>query len=93
MTSNRVDELIAINVNMTTHLGCLEKGQSAIIASVETGSAYANKLLMLGLTPGTLVRVVRAAPLGDPIQVNIRGYNLSLRRDEAHVVNLELVSE
>lgn len=41
------------------------------------------RLMMMGLTPGTSFSVVRVAPLGDPIEIKVRGFNLSLRREEA----------
>jgi ferrous iron transport protein A len=41
------------------------------------------RLMMMGLTPGTTFTVVRVAPLGDPIEIKLRGFNLSLRREEA----------
>jgi Fe2+ transport system protein FeoA len=41
------------------------------------------RLMMMGLTPGTAFTVVRVAPLGDPIEIKVRGFNLSLRREEA----------
>ena len=44
----------------------------------------------MGITPGSLVEVRRAAPLGDPIHINVRGYELSLRRSEASAVQVEL---
>jgi len=43
-------------------------------------------MLDMGLTKGTEVTVVREAPLGDPIEFEVRGYNLSLRREEAHMI-------
>jgi len=42
-----------------------------------------HRLLEMGFTPGTLVEVVRFAPMGDPIEVRVRGYHLSIRREEA----------
>jgi ferrous iron transport protein A len=45
--------------------------------------ATAIRLLEMGLTPGALVRVVGRAPLGDPLELEVRGYRLSLRRAEA----------
>lgn len=44
---------------------------------------YRNRLLSMGLTPGTRFRVERRAPLGDPVEISLRGFRLSLRRDEA----------
>ena len=45
--------------------------------------AYRNRLLSMGMTPGTEFAVARVAPLGDPIQIVLRGFRLSLRRQEA----------
>jgi ferrous iron transport protein A len=44
---------------------------------------YRNRLLSMGLTPGTTFRVERHAPLGDPVEISLRGFRLSLRREEA----------
>lgn len=44
---------------------------------------YRNRLLSMGLTPGTPFVVERPAPLGDPIEIRLRGFRMSLRRDEA----------
>jgi ferrous iron transport protein A len=43
----------------------------------------------MGLTPGTEIRVTRLAPLGDPVEVEVRGYSLSLRKDEAEVLQVQ----
>ena len=43
----------------------------------------------MGITPGTEIEVIRVAPLGDPIEVKIRGYSLSLRKEEANFVEIE----
>ncbi len=48
------------------------------------------RLMEMGVTPNTLFEVVRVAPLGDPIEIKIRGYNLSLRKSEAQHVEVEL---
>lgn len=47
------------------------------------------RLLEMGLIPGVKIEVVRAAPLGFPIEVNIRGYHLSLRKAEADCIEIE----
>ncbi len=51
--------------------------------SGSNSSAQVQRLMMMGLTPGTSFSVVRVAPLGDPIEIKVRGFNLSLRREEA----------
>lgn len=58
-------------------------GCSARIATVTGGDATALRLLEMGLTPGVSVRVVAHAPLGDPLELEVRGYRLSLRRSDA----------
>lgn len=57
----------------------------------EGGRAYRRKLLSMGLTPGVEFQVVRVAPLGDPVEVRVRGASVSLRRDEAAAIKVERV--
>jgi len=45
----------------------------------------------MGVTPGTLISVERVAPLGDPIETKVKGYHLSLRKDEASTITVEIV--
>jgi ferrous iron transport protein A len=56
----------------------------------EGGGGSLLRLQEMGLIRGTAVRFVRAAPLGDPIEIRVRGYNLSLRRTEAEAVIVEV---
>lgn len=51
--------------------------------------AYRQKLLRMGLTKNTEFRVVRKAPLGDPIEIELRGFRLTLRGDEANALEVE----
>ncbi|MFZ1029277.1 MAG: FeoA family protein [Limnoraphis robusta] len=53
--------------------------------------AYKSKLLSMGLTPGTEFTVIRVAPFGDPIEINVRGFNLSLRKQEADALVVEVL--
>ena len=55
------------------------------------GRAYRKRLLAMGLTPGTEFIVSRFAPMGDSVQIKLRGFSLSLRKDEARVLLLEAV--
>jgi Fe2+ transport system protein FeoA len=74
---------------MLLSLADLEPGQSACIHGYAPGNpAYRSKLLAMGLTRGTELRVLKAAPLGDPIEVEVRGFNLSLRKHEAQILLL-----
>lgn len=54
------------------------------------GSAFL-RLREMGVLPGTAITLVRTAPLGDPLEIQVRGYNLTLRRSEAEYVMVELV--
>ena len=54
-----------------------------------TKKAYKKKLLAMGLTPGTEFTVTRVAPLGDPVEILVRGFKLSLRKDEAAALVIE----
>lgn len=63
--------------------------QARILSYAEGSEQYRARLLALGMTPGEIIRVVTVAPLGDPIGVKIRGYNLSIRKSEASVINIE----
>jgi ferrous iron transport protein A len=74
------------------NLGILAVGQSGHIVGYEsTHRAYREKLLSMGLTPGTHFTVTRQAPMGDPIEIEVRGYKLSLRKGEAEALKVEVV--
>jgi ferrous iron transport protein A len=68
-------------------LSGLAPGETARVVRVE--GAARQRLQEMGLIRGTVVQFVRAAPLGDPIEVRVRGYHLSLRRQEAEAVVVE----
>jgi Fe2+ transport system protein FeoA len=62
--------------------------QSVVIVSVDSDAAQGRRLLDLGFLPGTAVRMVRRAPLGDPIQFELRGCSLCLRKTEADSIRV-----
>ncbi|HEV8587932.1 MAG TPA: ferrous iron transport protein A [Pyrinomonadaceae bacterium] len=62
----------------------------ARVTSVEATDAHGLRLMEMGVVPGAPVRVVKAAPLGDPIQVCVRDYHLALRRFEAKSIQVVL---
>jgi ferrous iron transport protein A len=64
-------------------LATVAVGGQARVADISGDDAVSLRLLEMGLTPGTAVRVVGRAPLGDPLELELRGYRLSLRRAEA----------
>ncbi|MEB4591663.1 FeoA family protein [Candidatus Thiothrix sp. Deng01] len=68
----------------------LQVGDHARIKGfLEGGGAYRRKLLAMGLTPGAEIHVTRVAPMGDPVEIRVRGFSLSVRKDEAAALSLE----
>jgi ferrous iron transport protein A len=74
---------------MLTRLSELRVGQEARVVSVEARDEVGQRILEMGLTPGVSVRLLGAAPLGDPLVYEVRGYRLSLRKAEAALVAVE----
>lgn len=70
----------------------LKAGQKARITALAAGEkVYRQRLIAMGLLPGTEFTVARLAPLGDPVEIEIRGFALSLRKDEASIIKIEPV--
>ena len=67
----------------------LETGKSGTIISVGGENALRCRLLDMGLIPRTRVTKIKTAPLGDPMQIRVRGYELTLRNDDAMQIELE----
>jgi Fe2+ transport system protein FeoA len=72
----------------TTTLNALPHGTEARVVSVDGEGAVARRLMEMGVVPGAPVCVIKAAPLGDPIEVRVRGYHLALRRAEAQTITV-----
>ena len=67
----------------------LKVGGSANITAVGGDGSLRNRLLDMGLIPRTRVTLQKVAPLGDPIEIRVRGYELTLRREEAGLIEVE----
>lgn len=77
---------------MTISLKELKVGDRARVAGfTEGGRAYRRKLLAMGLTPNIELTIVRVAPLGDPVEVRVRGSSVSLRKSEAEALRVERI--
>ncbi len=61
-------------------------GQVATVAEIKVAPASRPRLMEMGLLVGTTVELVRFAPLGDPVEIKVRGYNLTLRKHEAEQI-------
>jgi ferrous iron transport protein A len=60
-----------------------------IVGFEPSGKAYRKRLLAMGLTPGTEFRITRFAPMGDPVEIKLRGFALTLRKNEADILQIE----
>ena len=86
-------EAAAVSPQRTTTLSVLPRGRAARVVAVGGSDAVARRLMEMGVVPGAPVRVVKCAPLGDPIQVRVRGYDLALRRAEAQTISVVMSAE
>lgn len=67
----------------------LNVGKSAVITAVGGQGALRRRLLDMGLTPGTRIMVRKVAPMGDPMELHLRGYELTLRLEDAREIAIE----
>lgn len=67
----------------------MKPGEQGKIISIGEKGPMRRRIMDMGITPGADIKVVKAAPLGDPIEVTIRGYELSLRKEEASQIIIE----
>lgn len=68
-------------------LNNLSPGEQGKVARVDAEGALKRRLMDMGLTRGTIVTFRKVAPLGDPVEITVRGYELSIRKDEAaHII-------
>lgn len=74
-------------------LAAMHPGQNAMILKVDGPGAISRRMADMGVVPGQEIRLVRVAPLGDPLDIRLMGYHLSLRREEAMRVQVSLLEE
>ena len=65
-------------------------GEQGVVTMVEGEGRIRRRLVDMGITPGATIILKKKAPLGDPIEINVRGYELTLRQNEACLITLEL---
>lgn len=81
-----------MNTSPTQSFADLRRGDRAEVVGFDgMPDHYRNRLLSMGLTPGTVFEVERPAPLGDPLEIRLRGFRMSLRRDEATALRVRRV--
>lgn len=64
-------------------------GESAVVVKLEGAGAIRRRIMDMGITKGTEILVKRVAPLGDPIELTVRGYQLSIRKEDAKKILVE----
>jgi ferrous iron transport protein A len=67
----------------------LPKGQDARVTAVKGSGRITRRLMEMGVVPGVGVKVVKAAPFGDPIEIRVRGYSLAMRKSEADSIEVD----
>ncbi|MBR2809712.1 MAG: ferrous iron transport protein A [Erysipelotrichaceae bacterium] len=67
----------------------LKKGESAKVVKLHGEGAVRRRIMDMGITKGTTVKVIKVAPLGDPMEINVRDYELSVRKADAEMVEVE----
>lgn len=68
----------------------IRTGQKAVITKIESKGQTKRRIMDMGLTKGTEIFCRKVAPLGDPIELTVRGYELSVRRHDAKIINIEI---
>ena len=74
---------------METKLSDCQVGDKGTILKIKAEKRFRDKLLAMGVLKGTEFEVIRKAPMGDPIELHLRGFNLSLRKDEIESVTVK----
>ncbi len=64
-------------------------GETAKVVKIHGEGALKRRIMDMGITKGTEITVRKVAPLGDPVEVNVRGYELSVRKDDADILEME----
>lgn len=77
---------------MATTLSDIIAGTRIRVLGYTSETDYSAQLRRLGLVPGTEVTVLRRAPLGDPLEIRLRGYSLALRPSEAQALQIEIIA-
>lgn len=71
------------------NLNDIKIGQKVKVVKLHTQGAFKRRIMDMGITKGTEVFIRKVAPFGDPLQINVRGYELSLRKCDAATIEVE----
>ena len=70
-------------------LGDAKVGSTVVVTKIEGDSAYNSSIMDMGITKGSELYIRKVAPLGDPVEITVRGYELSVRKDDAQCVQVK----
>ena len=70
----------------------MQIGQRGVVTGLGCSGALRRRIIDMGVTPGAAVTFRRAAPMGDPLELNVRGYELSIRRSEAKEIRVKVIT-
>lgn len=74
--------------DMTMTLGDAAVGSTVVVTKIEGDSAYKRRIMDMGITKGSELFIRKVAPLGDPVEITVRGYELSVRKNDAQCVQV-----
>ena len=69
-------------------LGDAKVGSTVVVTKIEGDSAYKRRIMDMGITKGSELYLRKVAPLGDPVEITVRGYELSLRKADAEMIEV-----
>ena len=70
-------------------LGDAKVGTTVVVTKIDGDSAYKRRIMDMGITKGSEIFIRKVAPLGDPVEITVRGYELSVRKNDAQCVEVE----
>ena len=70
-------------------LGDARVGSTVVVTKIEGDGAYKRRIMDMGITKGSELYIRKVAPLGDPVEVTVRGYELSLRKEDAQMIEVQ----
>lgn len=73
-------------------LDIIDVGKTVKVKKIHCSKVLKSRIMDMGITNGTELVIQKSAPLGDPLQVNVRGYNLSLRKADAKLIEIEEIA-
>ena len=70
-------------------LGDAKVGSTVVVTKIEGDSAYKRRIMDMGITKGSELYIRKVAPLGDPVEITVRGYEISVRKNDAQCVQVK----